>query len=160
VAVRIVERSNRTANSWRLAVAVVAAWLALVSAGFAQNCTITGGTNYGTITQNCVINPAPAPLSLITDKFKVIPMPDGTFQHQIIVRIGQPMTLFAAACGDGVLDVGASPEPAGMVAVSQKMTKDDCVAHRFFNTAPGRWAMWVTSRAADTKFTFQPNIEP
>jgi hypothetical protein len=51
--VRIVGPFNRIAS--RLAAAIVAAWLALASPAAAQNCVITGGTNYGTITQNCIV---------------------------------------------------------------------------------------------------------
>jgi hypothetical protein len=131
----------------------------LTSLGWAQSCTITGGTNFGTITQNCVINPTPAPLSVVSEKFEVIPMPEGNFRHQIFVQVGATINLLAVACGDGVLDVHAAPFPAGTVSVSGKITNQDCVAYRFFNTALGRWAIWVTTKARDTKFILQPIVE-
>jgi hypothetical protein len=138
-------------------IAIVAALLASISASWAQNCVISGGNNYGSIIQNCTA--LPPPLSVVSKEFENISMPDGTFRHQIFVQVGQPITLLLIACGDGVLDLGASPFPAGMSSVSEKMTRENCVAHRFFNTAPGRWAMWATTNAKDTKFTLQPVIE-
>jgi hypothetical protein len=125
----------------------------------AQNCVISGGENFGTITQNCTINPQPAPLSIISKDFDNVAGPNGSFRRQIFVKIGQPSTLLLIACGDGVVDLGASPWPAGMVSVSNKMTKDNCLAYRFFNTSPGQWAFWVDTSAADTKFKLEPSIE-
>jgi hypothetical protein len=124
-----------------------------------QNCLITGGTNFGTITQNCVINPEPAPLSIISKQFENKAMPDGTYQHQIFAQVGAPITLLIVACGDGVIDLGASPWPAGITSQTNKMTHENCVAYRYFNTTPGRWAMWVTTKSEDTKFTLQPIIQ-
>jgi hypothetical protein len=147
--------SCRIANRASL---IVAALLVFISESRAQNCVITGGTNYGSITQNCTA--LPPPLTVLSNEFEAIAMPDGTFRHQIFVQVGQPVTLLLIACGDGVVDLGAGPYPAGMSSVSGKMTHENCVAHRFFNTSPGRWAMWATTNAKDTKFTLQPIIEP
>jgi len=131
--------------------------LAFISAARAQNCVITGGINYGSIIQNCTA--LPPPLTIISKEFENKAMPDGTFRHQIFVQVGQPVTLVLAGCGDGVIDVEASPFPAGMTSESDKITQGKCVAHKFFNTSPGRWAIWVTTNAKDTQFTLQPIIE-
>jgi hypothetical protein len=150
-------KSSKPANSCRRIVAIVGIWLALGSAAWTQ-CVITGGTNYGSIVQNC--NFAPPPLTILSKDFERIKMPDGTFRQQIFVQVGQPITLLLVACGDGVTDLGAAPWPAWMASASDKMTRENCVAHRFFNTAPGRWAMWVDLKVKDAKFTLQPVIEP
>jgi hypothetical protein len=149
-------------RSTRPALISVALATALYSSGASaqtSNCVITGGTNYGSITQSCVINPAPAPLSVISDKFETIAMPNGTYRQQIFVQMGGPSILATVACGDGVLDVGASPWPAGMTATSEKIINGNCVAYKYFNTAPGRWAMWVDTKAPDTKFELHPIIQ-
>jgi hypothetical protein len=86
-------------------------------------------------------------------------MPDGTFRHQIFVQVGQPITLLLIACGNGVIDLGGGPSPAGMSMKSARMSHENCVAQRFFNTTPGRWLMWATTNAKDTQFTLQPVIE-
>lgn len=124
-----------------------------------NNCVITGGANFGTINQTCIINPTPVPVTIISKEFEKSSMPNGAFQHLLFMQIDAPITLLAIACGQGVTNLDASPWPAGMAATSEKMTKGDCLAYRFFNTAPGRWALWVTTKTADTKFTLQPVIE-
>lgn len=139
------------------AFAIVAIWLASASACLAQNCVISGGTNFGSIIQNCYF--APPPLSIISKEFENTRLPNGSFQHQIFVQIGQPVTLLLIACGDGVVDVDGSPWPAGMTSESEKMTHENCVAHRLYNAAPGRWALWVTTAREESKFTLQPIIE-
>jgi hypothetical protein len=50
------ERSNRTARN-RIAGFVAIAWIATASTGYAQNCVISGGANYGNIEQHCIISP-------------------------------------------------------------------------------------------------------
>ena len=65
--------SCRTANKAAL---IAAALLAITSASRAQNCVITGGTNYGSITQNCTA--LPPPLTVLSKEFENIGMPDGT----------------------------------------------------------------------------------
>jgi hypothetical protein len=39
----------------RAALTIVAVWLVSVTTGWAQNCVISGSTNYGSITQNCIV---------------------------------------------------------------------------------------------------------
>lgn len=123
------------------------------------NCVITGGTNNGSIIQNC--NFAPPPLTVISKDFENIRMPNGTFRRQILVQVGQAVTLLLVACGDDVSEVGGSPTPAGMVSQSDLMVhaSDKCVGRRVFNTQPGKWNLWVTTKAEDSKFTLQPMIE-
>jgi hypothetical protein len=123
------------------------------------NCVITGGMNYGSIIQNC--NFAPPPLSVISKEFENIRMPDGTFRRRIFVQVGQPITLLLIACGDDVSDVSGGPSPAGMSSQSDLMVhaSEKCVGRRFFNTQPGKWEMWATTKAEDSKFTLQPVIE-
>jgi hypothetical protein len=141
----------------RSGIVTLAILLASISECRAQNCVISGGTNYGSIIQNC--NFTPPPLSIVSSAFENIRMPDGTFRHRIFVQVGQPITLLLVACGDGILDLDAGPTPAGATYQSGKMTNGNCIAYRYFNTPPGKWEMWVTSKAEDTKFTLQPIVE-
>ena len=88
-------------------------------------------------------------------------MPDGTFRRRIFVQVGQPVTLLLTACGDGISDLVLIPTPAGMTTPSDLMVHaaDKCVGRRLFNTQPGKWEMWVTTKAEDSQFTLQPVIE-
>ena len=142
----------------RIAIIATVLWFAAGTAARAENCVIEGGNTEAAVAHNCIISPRPAPLSIVSKDFENSREQDGTWRHQLFVQIGKPMTLFLAACGDGVVDVGGSPWPAGKAEISDKSSRDNCVGHRMFNIAPGRLAIWVITSAEDTKFTLHPVV--
>jgi hypothetical protein len=123
------------------------------------SCVISGGTNFGTITQNCVINPLPPPIILLDKDFTVGAQADGSFNHAIKVRLTQTADLILAACGDQVVDVDASPYPAGMMASPDTAHQKNCILKRFQNAAAGKWVIVVKTSTKDSKFTLEPSLE-
>jgi hypothetical protein len=139
-------------------------WIALSLFGScatasAQNCVISGGVNFGTVTQNCIINPAPPPLYLLWKDFKVEEDKNKDFFHAILVRVTSTADMVLKACGTGVLEVNASPWPAGMMTGPQEAHEGACILKYFHNVAAGKWMLSVTTQAVDTKFTLEPTLQ-
>jgi hypothetical protein len=132
-------------------------WLLSATAAWAQNCLITGGTNYGGITQNCTF--VPPPLSILMDHFENRQDKDGLFDHRILVRFNAPVNMTLIACGDGVADVTAFPWPAGMMVGPSTTTHGNCTEKLFPNIAPGQWVFSVRTKAERDQFTLQPVMQ-
>jgi hypothetical protein len=151
--VRIAGPFSRIAGS--LPAVIGATWLAFLCPATAQSgCIITGGTNYGSITQNC--NFAPPPLSFMMDRFETTKVQD-KFEHRTLVRANAPVTLALIACGDAVVDVNAFPWPAGMMVGPGPAEKSgNCTRKIFPNLTPGQWVFSVQTIGENDKFTLQP----
>jgi hypothetical protein len=119
------------------------------------------GLNNGSITNNCpVINQAPTPeIQLLTSQFSNEKRPDGTFSHQILLKITGLSDLGVLVCGDGLKDLSAGPYPAGMAAVASVDAPSNCIKRRFYNVQ-GAWSINVITNAENNKFTVTPVLLP
>jgi hypothetical protein len=141
----------------RCVVAIVAVWLVSVAASWAQNCVISGGTNYGSITQNCSF--VPPPLSLQMDHFENQKSADGSFDHRILVRFNAAVNMILTACGEGVVDLDAFPWPAGMMVGPTTSKHDNCIQKNFPNISPGSFVFSVKTNVENAPFTLQPVLQ-
>ena len=146
------------ASAWGLST-VCAAQPAVKAPAQTGSCVITGGTNSGTITQNCVINPAPPPIILMTNQFETAQDTRGGFNHDIKVRLTITADLVLIACGDDVADVVARPWPAGMLYEQPSIRTGDCVQRIYQNLAAGKWIIRVNTVNAESKFTLSPYLQ-
>ncbi len=139
------------------AAAFIILWL--LSGAVAQSCVIASDTHDNAVSQNCAAGSRSVALVVVSKEFENLPEHEGTWRHRLVVEFRKQTTLFLAACGDGVLDVGGAPWPSGTIAAADKVTRQDCVGRRMFNLASGRWSIWVTTTAEDTKFTLHPVVQ-
>jgi hypothetical protein len=150
------ERREGYVGARLLQAVFVTLWLLQPSAAVAQNCVIISGTHDSAASQNCAMTGQAAVLAVVSKEFENSPEQDGTWRHQLVVEFRKSTTLFLAACGDGVVDVGGGPWPSGAVAAADKVARKNCVGRRMFKPAIGKWSIWVITSAEDTKFSLHP----
>jgi hypothetical protein len=126
-----------------------------------QNCVISGGTNFGTIIQNCAPSPQIVPVKPAIGQ-PIIPIDGpkaGTFVYQVFAKVIGPTDIRVIACGDDVTDVQGSPWPAGMVSVTPLAGgPPHCMAKQLNQASSGTWVFQATATSKDKPVEIQAAI--
>lgn len=126
-------------------------WLTLFSNCQAQNCVLSGGSNFGTRIQNCGPTPQiillkPPPGQLIAP----INGPQGTFLYQVFAKIAGPTDVRVVACGQDVTDVDGRPDHSSTVSVSAlNGLPKNCIGKQLNQIASGTWRLEGISKSKD-----------
>jgi hypothetical protein len=144
----------------RSAIVAGIVWISLLAQCQAQNCVVSGGTNFGTIVQNCAPSPQIIPLKPQPGQ-PIIPVdgPPGRFLYQVFVKITAPIDVRVVACGDDVFDVDGSPWPAEIASISQlDGLPQNCIGKQFSQAAAGTWLLEATSKSKDKPVSIQAAV--